>query len=111
MSGWWPPSAWLPCWRRPAWESRDVQELVGLQAQPPLRVLQAVTNRQLRVPFHVRAVHRLQEEVAEVVPLELPRVRAGLGEDELQFVPGPEHQLGPGLGADADPVDPLRRQP
>ena len=36
---------------------------MGLQAQPPLRVGEAVLDGELGVLVAVRAVHRLQEEV------------------------------------------------
>src|SRR5688500_396002 len=77
-----------------------------LQAQPPARAGEAVCERLLRVPLHQRPVHRLKKEVLEGERLETLRLRACLGEDELELVSGTETERGAGLGAHADPVEP-----
>src|ERR1700720_1827925 len=43
----------------------DAEGLVRLQAEPPLRVAQAIVNRARGIFDHVRAVHRLQRETLE----------------------------------------------
>src|SRR3546814_3362042 len=69
--------------------------LVGLQAQPPLRVLQAVLHGLLGMGGARRAVHGLQEKMLEV------QVRVGFGAgvglrvDQLEFVAAlDDHQIG-----------------
>ena len=62
--------------------------LVGLEAQPPLRMGEAVVDRQRAVfASTVGAVHRLQEEVVEVERRRIARARRRvLRVDELQLV-------------------------
>ena len=79
---------------------------MGLQAQPPLRMRQAVLDRQPGVLLAVGAVHRLQQQVREVQVLEPLRRRAVLRIDQLQFVAAGQRSGRAGLRADADPVEP-----
>ena len=58
--------------------SRDPEVLVGLQAQPPLRMFEAVLDGGCGVRRTVRAVHRLEAERVEVEVLELRRDRRRL---------------------------------
>ena len=53
-------------------------------------------------------VHRLKQEMREVELFDLRRIERVLRIDQLQLVAGTLHQLGAGLGADADPVDRAR---
>ena len=89
---------------------RMPSDLVGLEAQPPLGMVQAVGDRQLRCSRStLGAVHRLQEEVVEVAVARSARAAPpSCGIDELQLVAASEHGLGPGLRADADPVESRR---
>ena len=59
---------------------------MGLQAEPPLRVGEAVLERELGVAREVGPVHRLQEEVVEVAASNVSGWAPGLREDQLQFV-------------------------
>ena len=43
---------------------------MGLQAEPPLRVLAAVVDGEARIPIALNSVHRLEEKVLEVETLE-----------------------------------------
>src|SRR4051812_40349974 len=44
----------------------EAEQFVGLQAQPPARVLETIVRGRLRVGRHVRAIHRLQEEMTKL---------------------------------------------
>src|SRR5216684_1871449 len=68
----------------------DTECLVGLQAEPPLRMAQTIVDRARGVFDHVRSVHRLQRETFE-------------GEIDESF------RGGVGFRADADPVHALGR--
>jgi hypothetical protein len=81
-----------------------------LQAQPPAGMRQTVGQGLLGMGGPVRPIQGLQEEVAKVEPGEAFRGRLRLRIDQLQFVAGPQDQLGIGLGADADPVQPRWRR-
>src|SRR6185312_2250845 len=87
----------------------DPDYLVRLQAEPPLRMRQAVFGRARGVGDDIRPVHRLQREALEGQAFEVRWGRALLRIDQLQLMALPEHELGSGLGADADPVDPCGR--
>ena len=67
--------------------SADLQDLVGLQRQPPLRMGLAIGDAGLGVVGLGRVVHRLQQEMLEVQPAQLFRIEPGLGPD--QRAPGP----------------------
>jgi len=96
---------------RPPWTSRDAQQLVGLEAQAPAWVGLAVGYGGPGVGGQRRAVHGLQQVVAEGEPSEAVRHGLGLRVDQLQLIPASQGQRGTGLGADAQPVDPRRGRP
>src|SRR5437899_2257464 len=89
--------------------SANSKHLVRLQAQPPGRMPQAIVHRLRHVAGEVRTVHRLQGKALESKAGEIFRRRLRLRIDELQFVTGPDTQIGAGLGADAEPVETRRR--
>ena len=68
----------------------DPDELVGLETELPLRVREAVLERELSVAGEVRAVHWLEVEVPEVVCFEALRWSIRLGIDKLQFAAAPQ---------------------
>ncbi len=43
----------------------DTDQLVGLQAETPLRMLEAVLRSELRIPLLQQSIHRLQVEMRE----------------------------------------------
>ena len=61
---------------------------MSLQGQSPLRVIQAVPDRGLRIFCPLRRIHWLQEEMLEFQCFEIARLRFGLDlrVDELQLV-------------------------
>ena len=59
---------------------------MGLQAEPPLRMIQAIAHGAFGVGCALGAVHGLQKEVAKRECFEAFRQREGLGVDELEFV-------------------------
>jgi hypothetical protein len=59
---------------------------MGLQAKPPLRMIETVAQGELRVPGPCWIVERLQEKVVEVEVLEAFRLSAGLRENQLELV-------------------------
>src|SRR4051794_12859272 len=73
--------------------SGNVQDLVRLQRQPPLRMLQAVRQRQPGVALALGAVHRLQDEMPKIESLVLLRFSARLRKDQLQLVAMRQRQL------------------
>src|SRR5919201_1612123 len=94
--------------RRPALlelELSDTDRLVRLQAEPPLRMTQAIVDGSRGVIDHVRSVHWLQREALEGEPLEILRRSANLRIDQLQLVPFSQDEVRAGLGADANPVN------
>jgi len=56
---------------------------VGLEAESPLGVLEAVAHGELRVALQVGPVHRLKVEPAEPRALELGGVESVLWKDQL----------------------------
>src|SRR3954464_3789133 len=85
--------------------SSDAQQLMGLQTQFPTRVLEAVARGELSVELDLRTIHRLQEKVLEVEPLELCRCDAALRIDQLELVARTLLDRGPGFWADANPIE------
>ena len=85
--------------------SRDAEHLVGLQAESPPRMVEAVLHGQLGGDGAVGSVHRLQEEVREVEVLVALRRCVVLGEHELELVAARHDRLGVGLWRHAHPVD------
>src|SRR5215469_2398781 len=90
--------------------SGNAQQFVRLQAEPPLRMLQAIAQGEFGVFLAARAIHRLQEEVLKVQVLEALRLRAFLWKDELQFLARVQNERRARLGAHANPVDAGRRK-
>src|SRR5438552_74050 len=88
---------------------RYPQILLRLQAQPPARVRQTISDRQLRVPLALWSIHRLQQEVAKIQIRIALRLCTRLRKDQLQLVAAAENQVGARFGADANPVDARRR--
>src|SRR6478736_4020386 len=91
------------------WFLSDAECLVCLQAEPPLRMAQAIVDRARGVFDHVGSVHRLQRKPFEIEPRKIFRRSAGLRIDQLQFVAATHHKPGAGFRADADPVHPVGR--
>src|SRR6185295_2749553 len=87
----------------------DAECLVCLQAEPPLRMAQAVVDRARGVFGHVGSVHRLQRKPFEIEPRKIFRRGAGLRIHQLQFVAAAHHEASAGFRADADPVHPVGR--
>ena len=56
----------------------------------------------------VRAVHGLQQEVGEIPVFKAVRLGPGLGKHQFQFIAPALHDLGSGLGADANPIKSVR---
>ena len=84
-------------------------------AQAPGRMCEAVRDRRRGVGARhgvVLGVQRLQEEVGEIHLCETLRGAVGmfLREDQLEFVAGPQHQVGARFRAHADPVEAERRR-
>ena len=79
-----------------------------LQTEPPLRMLQAVIQREPRIRFADGAIHGLEKEPLEVERLKLLRFRARLRKNELQFMSGLDHQFRSRFRADTDPIDARR---
>src|ERR1700704_6170389 len=82
----------------------DTKRLVRLQAEPPLRMAQAVVDRARGVLDHVRPVHRLQREALEGEVDKGLRRRIFLRIDQLELMTLPDHEVRTGFRADADPI-------
>ena len=81
------------------------QHLVGLQAQAPLGMREAVAQCECRVLRRSVALHWLQRKVGEIEPRKSFGKRIGLGKDELELVTRGELEGGTCLRAHANPVD------
>ena len=79
-----------------------------LQAEAPLGMGKTVGQRQAGVLVQAGTVHGLQVEMREVQMREFIGRRTVLRVDELELLPAFLDQRRPGLGTDADPVDPRR---
>src|SRR5579871_1233367 len=90
--------------------SGNAEQLMRLQAESPLRMLQAIAQSEFGVFLATWAIHWLQEEVPEVQMLEALRLCSLLREDELQFLPGLEDERCARLGTHANPINAGRRQ-
>jgi hypothetical protein len=77
---------------------------VGLQAELPLRVLEAILDGPPRILHDIKPVHRLQQESLESEMRECLRWPVGLRIDQLQLVAFPDRQFAIRFRADADPV-------
>ena len=71
---------------------------------------QTVGQGLLGIRGPIRPIQGLEEEVPEVEPGKAFRGGLRLGIDQLQLIPGPQDQLGIGLGADTNPVQPRWRR-
>src|SRR5215211_8709296 len=89
--------------------SSDSDVLVGLDAQAPLRVLQAILDGAARILLKVCAIHRLQKESLERQVCESFRRGVVLWKDELELVAFDDREFAIRFRADADPVDSGRR--
>ncbi len=67
---------------------RNAQELVGLQAQAPLRVLKTVAQGELCIPGTCWVIQGLQEKMAEIEILEALWLSPCLWENQLELVSG-----------------------
>jgi hypothetical protein len=90
--------------------SSDSKVFVGLNAEAPLRVLQAVLDRASCIGHNVRSIHRLEQEFIEREMRKSLRRRVFLRIYQLEFIPFENHQLARGFRADANPVDSRRRR-
>src|SRR6202043_2906809 len=88
----------------------DSQGFVGLQAQLPLRMREAIGNRARGVVGDLRPVHRLERKTANRKPGETSRRGARLRIDQLEFVARADAKLRSGFRADANPIQPRRRR-
>src|ERR1051325_6775621 len=91
-------------------ELSKTEQLVRLQAEPPLRVHETILNGALRVGDEVRPIHGLQEEVREIERLESLRQRRGLRKHELELIAAREHERRHGLWTHTDPIQAARRR-
>jgi len=82
---------------------------VGLEAETPDRIVEAVSDGRLGVPIALGTIHRLQEEVAEIQIFECRWVDAILGENDFQFVATLKDQWHPSLRTHAEPINSRRR--
>ena len=78
---------------------------MGLQAESPAWVIQAVLERQAGIALPLRTIHWLQEKFLKIELSEQLRLRTGLGKNKFEFPALPESEGRAGLGADTDPVD------
>ena len=89
---------------------RNPEQLMGLQAEPPPRVIKTVLQRQSGIDLSLGTVHRLQEKLLKIEVSKALRLGAGLGKDQFQFTTLPESKGRAGLGTDTDPIDARRRK-
>src|SRR4029079_4418727 len=82
----------------------DAECLVRLQAEPPLRMPQAIVDRPRGVLDDIRPIHRLQRETLEGERFEILRCRTWLRIDQFQLMAPAHHEIGSGFRADANPV-------
>src|SRR3954467_8188921 len=87
--------------------SRNPEKLMRLQAEPPAWMVQAVPKRRSGIGLSVRSVHRLKEEVAKPQILKPIWLRPDLRVNQLDLVAPHRNHPRPGLGAHAEPIDPL----
>src|ERR1044071_5123409 len=83
----------------------DSEHLVGLDAQAPFGMREAVRHRGRCVCFAAWAIHRLEEKFLECELLERRGVELGLRIHELELIPTRQHQLGAGFRTYANPVE------
>jgi len=80
-----------------------------LQTQPPIWMLHAVLHRQVRIQNAIRPIHWLQKEVLERQIFQSRRIEPLLRKYQLQFASRSLKKRRTSLGANAKPIDPLRR--
>src|ERR1700733_3556250 len=90
--------------KRYARPSRNPENLVGLQAQSPPRMLHAVIDRQFRIRGAAGPIHRLQEKMPKVERTELIGVETLLWKDQFQFLAGLLNKPCAGLWPYATPI-------
>src|SRR5436190_2621410 len=95
--------------------SADVEQLVGLESEPPARVRETIRERRLHVApglLGVARVERLKEELVELEIDEPLGLRGGmtLRIDELELVAARQREGRVGLRAHTDVIDPRRRK-
>lgn len=95
--------------KRKGLASRQSQQFVCLKAQAPLGVIEAISDSKICILQPIAAIHWLEEEVRERHCFILLRFSAWLREDQFEFIARREQTLHSGFGADAYPVDPVRR--
>src|SRR5216683_167357 len=88
----------------------EPDQLVGLEAQLPLRVGLAKGHRELGIAVAVGPVHRLYGKPAEGEVCEVVRVDAGLRDHDLELVTALDNEAAARFRADADPVESGRRE-
>ena len=81
---------------------------MGLQAQTPLRMGQAVLDGDVGCSRPVRAVHRLQEEWSKRRCSNASGGAPSCGKTSFNSSPAVRTSRGAGFRADADPVEPGR---
>ncbi len=81
----------------------------GSGLRGPMRVGHAVRGGEARVFDDFGPVHGLQEKMGEVEILDCLGREGVLGEDELEFVSGPDVEVRASLGAHANPVETGRK--
>src|ERR1700677_3412079 len=82
---------------------------MGLKAETPAGMLEAVLDCKRRVGVPIGPVHRLQEEVLEMELLDLGGAQGRLGKNKLELVAAAQDNLRTRLRAHTDPVDLGRR--
>lgn len=82
---------------------------MGLDAQPPARMSQAIFNGRLRIGSLVGPVHGLQPELIEWQVFQVRRVYAGLRENQLKFLSLAHNPVSPRLGTGTKPIYTGRR--
>ncbi len=89
---------------------RNPEQFMGLQAEPPTRVIKTVLQRQLGIALSPRAIHGLQEKLMKIELVKALWLGPGLGEYEFQFTAMPKGEGRASLGTDTGPVDARRRK-
>jgi hypothetical protein len=82
---------------------------MGLEAKPPARVIETIGNGRGRIRGKVIAVHRLQPKMREGEVAQAIRRQALLRKNKLQLGTRIRNKRRPRLGADAKPVEAMRR--
>ncbi len=83
---------------------------MGLQTEPPTRVIKTVLQRQLSIALPLRTVQWLQEKLLKIELSKALWLGTGLRKNELQFATPPEGEGRASLGTNTDPIDARRRK-